>query len=123
MDEDGIELRLDEGEGHGLERGPVLRAHLPEGVEVVLLGVLRVAGPAILEQPQLVVAQQGDGPDLAGQVEHLAAVRPAVDQVAQQHHPVILPELQAIDQFGEFEVTPVNIADGDETSVHAARFC
>ena len=58
-----------------------------------------------------------------GEVDDLAAVGAAVDKVAQQHDAVILCERELREQLRELDVTTVNVADGDESPVHAAEKC
>jgi hypothetical protein len=66
-----------------------------------------------------VIAQQGDGPMPAREIDDLAAVGAAVHQIAEQNEPVALFQMQTVEQFGEFLMTTVDVTDGDKSSVHA----
>ena len=69
------------------------------------------------------VAEQGDGGAVAGEADDAVAVRAAVDEVAEQHDPVVLAQVELVEQVFEFAVAAVNVADGDEASGHVPGFC
>lgn len=119
VDEDGVELGDLVGEGHLLEVGPVLGAELVEGGLVVFLEQGAVAGAAVVEEAGLVVAEQGEGAVLEGEVDDAGAVGAAVHEIAEEDEPVVAGEGEALEEFGEFEVTPVDVTDGDDATVHA----
>ena len=59
----------------------------------------------------------------AGQFEDPRGVGTAVYQIAQQDQAIIGLEVDETEQFGEFFVAAVDVADGDEASVHALGKC
>ncbi len=119
VDEHHVELGLLKGQGHLLEVGPVGGAQLLEGLEIVLLRILPVARAAVFQEAQLVVPEQRNRLVLARKVDHAAAIGPAVDEVAKQDEPVVALESEPFEHFGEFQMASVDVADGDEASVHS----
>ena len=84
---------------------------------------ISVAGAPVFQEAQLVVAEQGGGAIGAFEVEDFAAVRAAVDESAQEDEPVVAGQRELAQQLGKLGVAPVDVADGDKTSVHAAEKC
>jgi hypothetical protein len=69
------------------------------------------------------IAQQRAGARGAGEIKHFAAIGPAIDQIAEKNHAVLGQGSDQRKQFREFEMASVNVADGDESPVHAAEKC
>lgn len=107
------------GEGHGLQVGPVMGLEGGAGFFVVVLERGAFTGAAVGEEAGLVVAEKREGAVLDGEVDDAGAVGAAVDKVAEQDEAVFGNEGEAVEKFGEFEVTPVDVADGDDATVHA----
>ena len=82
-----------------------------------------VTGATVLEQSQFVISQQGGRAGSTGEIENFVTVWSAINQIAEQNHPVFAGRRYARKQFREFEMTPVNVADGDKSAVHATEKC
>ena len=59
----------------------------------------------------------------AGEVDDLGAVGAAIDEIAEEDEAVVFGEFESREQFGEFGVAAMDVADGDESPVHAAEKC
>jgi len=66
-----------------------------------------------------VIAEQGEGAVLAGEVDDFATVGAAVDQITEQNQAIVAAERELLEQLGKFLMAAVNVADGDDASVHA----
>ena len=55
----------------------------------------------------------------AGVIDHARAVGPTVHEITQENEPIVRLELKERKEFGKFLVAAVDVADGDEASVHA----
>lgn len=119
VDEHGVQLRDLVGEGHFFKVGPMFRAKLVERGLVGFLEQRAVAGAAKLEQAQLVISEEGEGAVLDREVNDARAVGAAIHQVADEDELIFRGEGDALQKLGEFEVTPVDVADGDDATVHA----
>ena len=64
------------------------------------------------------IGQQRPSPGLPRQVDHLAAVRTAVDQIAQQNEPVLPLQMEFVEQIGELPVAAMDVSNGDKASGH-----
>lgn len=123
MHANDVELGLLKGEGHGFEIFPVFGAQFFVGRQISLFDELGIAGAVIFQEPPFVVAEERDSVVLAGEVEDFATVGAAVDQVTDEHEAIGSFEFEAGEQLGEFGVATVDVADGDESPVHAAEKC
>jgi hypothetical protein len=56
---------------------------------------------------------------LDGEVDDAGAVGAAIHEVAEQNEAVVGGKGESVEQFGEFKVTSVDVADGDKATVHA----
>jgi hypothetical protein len=65
------------------------------------------------------VAEERDRAVGAGELDHAMAVGPTVHEITQENEPVVRLELKERKEFGKFLVAAVDVADGDEASVHA----
>jgi hypothetical protein len=65
-----------------------------------------------------VVAEQGKSAIGPGEIEDLETVGTAVDQITKEDELVVLGESEALKQVGELLVAAMDVADGDDTSVH-----
>jgi len=123
MDKHHVEILLLEGERHFFQILPVSGPELLVGFEVVFLQVFFVAGPAVFEEAPLVVPQQRCRAGSTREVDRLAAVGAAVDQIPEKDEPVVAGGGKLLEQIGEFGVAAVDVADGNEPSVHAVGKC
>ena len=80
-----------------------------------------VVGAPVVEVTQLVVAQQRGRGVLPGQLDHLAAVRSATDEVAEENETVVLLLVELVEQVGKFLVAPVDVTDSDESAAHGEK--
>ena len=55
--------------------------------------------------------------------QHFHRLRTAVDEVAEQDKPVFGLKVEETEELGKFFVAAVDVADGDESPVHAAEKC
>ena len=69
------------------------------------------------------VTEEGDRAVFAGEVDDGGAVGPTVHEVAEQHEPVFGLEIEEAEELGKFFLAAVDVADGDEASVHALEKC
>src|SRR5690606_36505963 len=102
---------------------PVLGAQSIDRIQIALLQEFPVARAALVEQPQFMISEQRFRPGLARQAEPLGAVGAAVSLVPQQNQAIARQSREACKQFRELEMTTVNVANGDESPVHAAGKC
>jgi len=119
----GTELGRGESEWHLFKIPPVLRPKPGDGFKVTFFKKFFLAGMAIFEEAKFVVAEQGDRGVLPRQLDDAIAVWSTIDQIAKQHDAIMARELEASEEFGEFEMASVNIADGDESALHAEGKC
>jgi hypothetical protein len=68
-----------------------------------------------------VVTQKRNGAVLPGEVDDFATIGAAVDQVANEDQTVVLGESEPFEQLGELLMTPVDVADGDDSTVHSCK--
>jgi hypothetical protein len=120
VDEDGVQLFDVVGEGHFLQIGPVIGAEFFESVFVGFFEAGAIAGLVCGKEAEFVIAEEGKRTVGAGEVDDLAAVRAAVDEVADEDELVVGLKLEALEQLGKFGVAAVDVADGDDTSLHGA---
>jgi hypothetical protein len=69
------------------------------------------------------IAEQGERLAAPGEFQDLPAVRTAIDEIPEQNQSVVATEREPRKQFSEFDMAPVNVADGYESPVHAAEKC
>ena len=105
-------------QGHVAHVSPVVVTELLERVVVVFFEVGRVAGLAVIQEPQLVVPEQREPGVQAGQGDDLGTVGAAVDQIAEQDDPVVSGQLELLKQLLEFAVAAVDVPDGNEATLH-----
>ena len=122
VDEDDVVRAIVIRERHGLHVGPVAGRELLERIVVVFLEMRRIAGFAVVEEAELVIAEEGEVGVLAGERNHLGAVGAAVDEISEEDDAVVAFELEFLEQIFEFAMATVDIADGDEASSHRVGF-
>ena len=81
----------------------------------------RIAGAAIVQQAQLVIAEQGPAGIFARESNDARAIRPAVDQIARQDQPVVFCQRKFLEQELELGCAPMNITDGNHSPFWAAN--
>jgi len=118
VDEDGAQGACVVGEAHRLQKSPVAGAQLADGLCVGPFEKCSVFGAAIGEQSAFVVAEQGDGTVGAREVDDGAAVGASIDQVAEQDEAIGPGEFETAEELGEFFVATVDVADGNDASLH-----
>ena len=71
----------------------------------------------------LVIAEQANGAMRPCEIDDLGAVGAAIDEIAEEHEAVIRRRVDEREQLSQFGVAAMDVADGDESPVHAVEKC
>ena len=121
VDDDEIEIGNLVSERHFFQVGPVVGLEGVKGLLVVVLEQGAILSGAVGEETGLMVAEHGEGVVAQGEVDDPGAVRAAIDEIADENEAIIGREGETVEEFGEFLVTSVDVADGDNATVHACE--
>ena len=64
------------------------------------------------------IAQKRRGAVLPRQIDYLAAIGAAVDQIAQQNEPVLALQIQFGEELRKFPMAAMDVSNGDKASSH-----
>lgn len=120
MNENDVMFTIMIRQRHAIHVGPVAAVELLQRVVIILLQMSGITGLSIVEQTQLVVAQERRMGVFPGESDHLGAVGAAIDQVAEKDDAIVVFEVQLVQEVLQFPVAAVNVTDGDESAFHAA---
>ena len=69
------------------------------------------------------IAKERECAVFAREIEDFAAVGTAIDEIAEEDDAVVFGEPKFVEELGKFLMAAVDVADGDEASVHAVQKC
>jgi hypothetical protein len=120
MHENRVDVGLIMSDRHAFQKVPIDVPQLREHVMILLFQEGRIPCAAVLAQPELVVAQQGDNAATSGDFEDALGIRPAIDEIAKQDDPVGWGDVEELKQRFELLCAAVDVSDGDGAGGHEA---